>query len=1003
MNVMFAPSRELVALCARAKRKRFIVHFLTYTVCCLFLVCAAYAAEGPIRFDIPRQRADDALTAFGRQADISVVYPYDVVGRYTANRLTGTYGVREAIDILLKDSGLKADFDESGHLVIFAEPDTDKEKKVTRRGSGKTFLAKLLAGVSTAVVGAGGAYAQDDDVDQIIVVGSSIGVSIEEAESQALPIDVLGADQLEGIGQFTVGDILRNQPAFSGGNGQNVGDGETQSFVNLRGVGPQYTLTLIDGKRFSVNGPGNVTMIPPAALERVEVLKAGASSIYGSDAVAGVVNFVLKDNQDGVGLNARYGSADGWEFQNYTFSFGGGDDQSSFFFLADYYTNPELSGFDRFDLISNDRRSLGGRDFRSTFQNPGRVTLGDGSNVILDYNRFGPGQGSQNPADYRPFDFENDRHDRADPCRDGGAVCRGNQAFAPTDRYSVVFNGKHEFSDRTTMRANFMFHRIDTTEISGVSTFNVDVPAGNFWNPFGEEVRVAFRPFGGGELNNVGGVNDQRLDALRGAVTVDHELSDRFMLSVSGNAFHQNIEDNRPNIYISDAVVNSLALDGPESINVFCNRCNTSEQYAGILHNRRRNDISDLYTFDARVNGSAFSLPGGDVEIVAGMNWRREEFEIRPDPLFAAGALEDSSSPQPQELSRSVLAGFAEARIPILAPAAGSSEPRVELGVALRYEDFSDVGGTFDPLVSARAFIIPDELLVRASWNTSFRAPQLEDLAGAQDFAELNLIDPLNPQLDSVDVQGITGGNPDLEPEDAETISVGVVYTPEAVPGLFISADWWRLEQSNVILAPDPQAVLSGIVPGNVLRGTGIGSGGENIIVEAFLINVANREIEGIDFAINYAAPITDSIDGRINFGGTYTRKFDAEIGNGDGFQELGGTANLVFGALPQLRLVSQAALETGPVTGLVEFTYISGYDDTLVEDFRVDSTLYVDLQGTYRFDEGLGPFKNAALTLGVENVGDVQPPFIPRFNFFSQSLNDIRGRWWYASLGVNF
>ncbi|MEM0953079.1 MAG: TonB-dependent receptor [Pseudomonadota bacterium] len=846
-------------------------------------------------------------------------------------------------------------------------------------------------------------------MEEIVVVGSSIGVSEAAIETQALPIDVLGEVDLQQSGAFNVGDIMKNQPAFSGFNGQNIGDGSSQQNLNLRGIGPQYSLSLVDGQRFSVNGPANVNMIPAAALKRVEVLKAGASSIYGSDAVAGVVNFVMKDYQDGAALGIRYGEADNWDFENYTFSYGAGDEDASFFFLADWYSNPELRGVDRFEFISNDRRPLGGFDGRSPNQNPAQILVPGQGSLILDYDRIGRGEFSLDPADYRPFDFERDAHDRADPCRDGGAECRGQTAYSETDQYTLLLSGKVKLGENTRLRGNIMHHEIETLFVGGVSTAFLQVPATNYWNPFGRTVFAQWRPFGGDRFNNVGALNEETLTASRGSFTLDHDLNDKFTLTVSGNAFSQEIDQDRPTAYLIEPLEASLALTGPESINVFCNFCNTDAQYEGIVRTRSFERDSELFTADARITGSLFSTNSGDVQVVAGLNWRSEEFQFKPDALVSAGAFLDTSPAQPEDLDRQVWAGFLEARIPLLGTVGAADDPRMELGLAVRYEDFDDVGSTTDPLISVKYQLIPDQLAFRGSWNTSFRAPPLENLAGAQSFAELRLVDNTLPGSPIVDVQGITGGNPDLAPEEAETLSLGLILTPTAIDGLRISVDWWQLEQTDLILAPQAQAVLDGLLPGNVFRGPGIGTGGENIIVETILINAGERNYEGIDAAINYNRMIADTFDLGISLATTYTLSVDATLTDGTVLDNLEGTANEVFGLTPQMRFLGTLSLGYGDFTASLQYNFIDEYDDLAadrffgLEDVVIDSQAYVDVQASYAFEQGLGLISRAVVTLGIENITDEEPQFFPGGNDFDFSFNDIRQRMWYASLNVSF
>ena len=847
-----------------------------------------------------------------------------------------------------------------------------------------------------------------DDTDVIIVVGSSIGVNKGSIESQALPIVALTREDIERSGQFTVGDILRNQPAFTGNNTSDEAN-SSKSFLDLRGVGANYTLSLIDGSRFSVNGPANVRLIPPDAIERVEVLKAGASAIYGADAVAGVVNFVLRKSYDGVGANARYGIADGYHFQDYSLYFGGNSEKASFFALADYYQNSELSGKDRWDLMNNDHRPTGGTDNRNSSTEAGRIIFSDGRpNMILDLSRFPIGTYSLNPADYVVYN-SNYAANNADPCREGvnSRVCRGASAFNPSTRFTALFNGAYNFDSLTTLTGRVSYHRIDVISMSGASTTTVSVPASNPWNPFGVPVTVAWQPRVA-PYDKESGRGVSRTDTVEGALNLDHKFNNLWDVAASFNRYHEDYYQSKPAAILLPALYASLASTNPATaINVFCNECNSVDVWNGIRAERRRDTINDLYVGDARVNGTLFDLPAGPVKLAAGVNWRREEYADVFDPLYAAHQLADSATSGSAYLHRSVTAIFGEIRAPLVSGAAGSDDPRLEATIAARYEHYSDFGGTFDPLVSLRGFAIPNTLMLRASWNKSFRAPLLSDIASVQTKSEGRYQDPTLPGSPIVDVQVVSGGNPNLKAEGGETFNVGAVLTPEIVPGLRVSTDIWRLKQTNVIVTPDAQSILLGKVPGVVQRGTGIGSGGENVIVYATLTNVAKRIVEGVDFAINYQAHLPYDFRLSLDFDASYFWKFSADLADGKGEQEQAGSASSVFGPLPDLKWVGSAALTKGPLTGTVQLSYINSYKDPAFGSFTTDKTVpsvvYVDLGMQYKFNGKIGWLKGLTASIGVDNIGNVMPPFIRILNTFSRSLYDIRGRMAHFSLGTNF
>lgn len=857
----------------------------------------------------------------------------------------------------------------------------------------------FAASVSTAaLIGAASAQTESNEVDdRIVVVGSAIGVGAMEIESQALPIQVIGTEEIVQSGQFSVQELLRTEPAFIGAAGQDFETGDGRQTLNLRGIGDEYTLTLLNGQRFSVNGAANVAIIPPLALDRVEVLKAGASSLYGSDAVAGAVNLVLKNSYDGVGFQATYGDAEGgYNFQEYSFYFGGESDRTSFFALANFRTNDELDGTERAVTASNDRRPLGGFDGRSGFQVPGRVFLGDGSQVILNTDEFGRGDIPDGPEDFRPWNFDRDAHDRV--------PFGANQAYAATDVYTGLINAEHQLTDRTTITGMLLYNRLNQLDGAGASTGRLAVPASNPWNVFGEDVNVNYRFFHP-DFPDDGFPIDVTNQTVTGQLAAKHQISDAFEGVLTFSAYREDFETEFP-VMIEPLFIQQVNLTTPNAFNPFCDRCNTAEQFGGAASFDNFQQASTLFNVDARVNGEIRDLlPMGSIQTSVGGQWRSERVEVNNPALEEAGLLFDFGQNPDQSLEREVWALFGEARIPVLPETDGLGTSPLEIAVAARYERFSDFGGTFDPLVSLRGELIPDNLTLRASWNQSFRAPSLEQVIDASDPSDGLLFDPVAGER--VEAIVFTGGNPDLDPETATTISGGLVWTPEAAPGLFLSLDYWRINQENIIVAPDAEAVVRGEQPGTVQRGNNIGIGGEDLLVFARLANFAQRRTSGFDFLGRYSTEV-NNIELSADFAASYLLDFKVDALDGRGLVDGAGEFVPGFGTIPEFKFSSGLQATTADVTGRVEFTYTSSVEDFVnvpgefPEPNIQDSVLLVDLVATWTPTLSTGTELN--LRAGVENVFDTLPPFV-RANFFpiDQGVYDIRGRYWFVSAGVQF
>ncbi len=344
-------------------------------------------------FDIPRQAVSAALTEFAEQADLTLVFPAELVRGRSANELVGTYTLQEGIDRLLEGTGLVPAFSNAIVLSIAADEPSTKEgenMKVTK----KSGLVGLIAGIFAGAAGAQepGAAAQAEPgqppIEEIVVTGSHI----RGAPNVASPILSFDRESILSSGFTTVEQFIESIPQnFGGGASQDtigtdsaVGNNGFGSSVNLRALGPGSSLVLVDGRRLAPAGNGgrfiDVSMLPMAAIERVEVLTDGASAIYGSDAVGGVVNFILRDDYEGAQTTLRYGSVTDGDLGEVQASqaLGAGWDSGSTLLAYEYHSRDALYASDRdFASASASPRSLMPEQDRHSFYANLRQDLGD--------------------------------------------------------------------------------------------------------------------------------------------------------------------------------------------------------------------------------------------------------------------------------------------------------------------------------------------------------------------------------------------------------------------------------------------------------------------------------------------------------------------------------------------------------------------------------------------------------------------------------------------------
>lgn len=342
----------------------------------MLLLCAVTGAwaqtptERTFEFDIPGQAADTALTEFAEQADLTLVFPAELVRGKYANELVGSHTLQEGIDLLLEGTGLVPTFSNAIVLSIAAdEPSaTEGESMETAK---KTGLVALIAGIFTGGAGAqengtADRQAEEDFIEEIVVTGSHI----RGPQNPASPVLSFDREAIVRSGFATLDEFIESIPQnFGGGASQDtigtdsaVGNNSFGSSVNLRALGPGSSLVLLDGRRLAPAGNGgrfiDVSMLPLAAIERVEVLTDGASAIYGSDAVGGVVNFILRDDYEGAQTMLRYGSVTDGDL---------GEIQASQALGADWDTGRTLIAY---EYHSRDALYASDRDFAASSASP---------------------------------------------------------------------------------------------------------------------------------------------------------------------------------------------------------------------------------------------------------------------------------------------------------------------------------------------------------------------------------------------------------------------------------------------------------------------------------------------------------------------------------------------------------------------------------------------------------------------------------------------------------
>ena len=863
------------------------------------------------------------------------------------------------------------------------------------------------------------AFAQDDstiiqDEDVVIAVGTLIRRPAQA--DRASPVVSISDELLASTGAKNIADLTQTLTINTGA--ENNPDAFTQnattgtSNINLRGLGVQSTLVLLDGRRQVLSAATNnggfnfvdtASLVPLIAIDNVEILKDGASATYGSDAVAGVVNFSTFDNFDGIKLNAQYqlvdgsGSADEVILQGLV----GKNFERGNIMAALSYT-------DRSPLTTGERRLSRPQDDTSALGNPGAfVPLGGPLPAGLPLIDPGCAAAGGIPNVLAPgaalggipfdggtcgFDFGDFFNLIADEERLLGLI---SADFDVTD--SIGWDVQFSYADNEAIRGNspsFPFL------VGGVVP--ADHPDSIFVGPLaglapGGSVFLG-RAFGnGGEVSP----NLTESETWRISTGLEGDFGDGYNWRVS----YTQAENNHV-VNTEDTLVNEFrcALDGFRSaacsgfgiaagtfFNPFSTSFTTSpnspqiEEF--IIGTATRDLTSELQVIDGVVSGPI--LESGLAGAI-GVQYRKEDYTGEFDENSQNDNFGFLIGEQDFDGTQDVFSVFGELNWPLL-------DDKVELQVALRYEDYGgSVGSTVDPKFAV--LVRPtDSLSLRGSFSTSFRSPTVYQQNGQQ-TALNQVVDPLTGGTSFAGVR--TFGNPDLTPEQSEAFNIGASWEP--IENLKVDLDFYDFDFSDVIIAENFQAVTNEDPndPTRVVRN----AGGTIVQVNTDFVNASSVETNGIDYGISYEA--------ELGFGtlvpffrGTAVLTYDIEDPQAGSVDGLGNRNFTNFGtSVPEHRFNTGFNFISGAHRLDIFGRYIDSYDDDQNPGETVDSHFTVD----GRYDLNIGQYfealgENTSLNVGVINAFDEDPPQVFTNGGFDSKVHDPRGRLLYAGIDIEF
>lgn len=852
-------------------------------------------------------------------------------------------------------------------------------------------------------------------VERIEVTGSRIKRTDMETSS---PVLVLDRAAIDASGLLSIGDILQDIPAAGAALNtafNNGGNGSTN--IDLRNLGAQRVLVLVNGRRWvsALDATVDLNTIPASAIERVEVLKDGASAVYGSDAIAGVINIITRKDFEGVelsvygGENAKYN--DGRQYSAEA-TFGVTSAKGGLLFNLSHQTQQPVWAGDR-DISSIGFSSTGantrigvtgstlnaanqaGLASRFTANASGRYDLmsvaGTGSNTSLDT--------------LRP---------RAAGNADGYNYAPDNYLSTPQTRNSFYVQGFYDLADDLRLVTDFVFtNRKSAQELApmpvtlgaqfGANSSRVDIHADNIYNPFGETLYGdASRAYANGFVGTYTPYSLQRRMVEAGPRNyAQNDNTYRAMIGLEGAfGFSDSWTWDAAYIYgentqneetkgllnltrINQALgANCTAATNCVPLNLFGGPGTITQDmldYITFDSVARSGSTMKDYTFNT--GGDLFELPGGMVGMAVGLERREETGYDSPDPLTATG---ESSGNQRDATSGGFRLdeAYVELSIPVF--------ENLLLTPAMRFSDHSTFGSESTAKVGLeyRPF---EDLLVRATWAEGYRSPSISQLFAGNADSFPTLTDPCNGGATAhPDLPGCAGvptgyvqGNsqirqtlvssPDLSPETSTSQTIGFVYNPSWVEGLELTLDYYSIEVEDSIGRYGAGRLLAESAAGEAyaMQYVDRDAGGNVTDIRNFLLNAGKYEVEGVDFYTAYRLPETSFGTFKVSFDMSYfiTNSFDGEeqlgIQYGDtGYPRIKGSLGLDW---------TMGNWDAHWDTRYIHHmqTYLGSFGYTEEDGVTPVLPTYIihDLSVGYALDA-----YNTKLTLGIENVFAKEP-----------------------------
>jgi len=843
-----------------------------------------------------------------------------------------------------------------------------------------------------------------DEVERIEVTGSRIKRTDLEGAS---PVTVITTEDMKIEGNFTVADALRNSTfnSFGSFSERSGSSAQSQATINLRGAGAARTLVLLDGKRFPGSptigsGAANLNAIPMAAVERVEILTDGASSTYGSDAIAGVVNVILKKNYEGLEFNLGAGHRDqdkGTTSKEFSILGGMSTDKGNITFSFDHQSRKGISDGAR-DYTKAKAEDLDGDGHIEIYTEETTGYSYYGANI---QNPDGSGAITASPlCDDLINQYGGDTFTKMSgnaAFAPGSTVCAyafANVSYntASVDRNTVFVDANYEVADGVEWfgRAMFVANKSFGRYAPPAAGWN-NMAADNPHNPYDEEVNGYFRWVGIGTRDgNIYDYNQDYLTGLRGELDWNNATWEVY--------YHTNITDNKSvgQYYLS---YGGLAINEANGIDL-----GSEEGIDNLKATTLQESTGQMDQFYAGIGFDMFELPGGTVAHYFGAEYMEMQYADIYDAQSEAGNVGGSAGNSAQG-TREITAVFYEAALPVT--------DDIEMNIAARYDDYSDFGDNLAPKVSIR-WQAHEDVVIRASYSEAFRAPALSNLYQATSFDARNAYDYKqcaangisNANCPQRQFNNFRKANPNLGPESSEYLNFGVAWDISDNMGLKI--DLFDLTIDDVIQQKLVQDVLSDEAAGRITavpEGTDVSdetfylirsASGNLLEVGSGFTNDASFSIRGLD--INWNTNWETSFgDFRFNLQNSFVLEYEEEKG-GELFDTSGWSTQPDHkgGATLTWSMDDHAITwNTAYTASTSESEITSGKDVTI--DGKLDSWVIHNL--TYSYHAG----DYGTVSFSVSNLTDEDPVLSSNGSWDDQNNYNNFGRDYRVAYKINF